>query len=151
MIWILTIKNHMQIFAKTVFSGLICASGFLIASASFAQADSTSGNRALQGRGIVLLQNQERETPVVNNLTQVTQVVQPNIGTTYGTGDGIRFANAYADCGNGTLLGGGGVCQAADGYASMPTSQPNGNGWQVICDAFQGGYVVAQATAKCSY
>jgi hypothetical protein len=124
------------------------------ASYATAQADSTTGSRALQGRPIVSLQNQERETPVINNTTQVTQqitqVIQPSISTASGSGSGFRFANAYASCGGGTLVGGGGSCQAANGYASMPTSQPNGNGWQVICDAFQGGNVDAYAWATCS-
>lgn len=119
------------------------------------QDDSTCGNGALNGyTPKIPLKYQERETPVVNNVTnttnQITQVVQPNITTSSGSGDGIRFANAYAGCGSAVMVGGGGTCEAADGYASMPTSQPNGNGWQVVCDAFNGGYVIARVWATCS-
>lgn len=113
-------------------------------------ADSSAGRNALRGNPVIDQKYLPAQpTPIVNNITQVTQVIQPSVSVSEGIGDGIRFANAYADCG-GVLLGGGGSCTAADGYASMPTSQPNGNGWQVICDAFQGGYVVARAWATCS-
>lgn len=128
--------------------------GMLSVNAAFAQADSTTGNGALNWRAIIPLYAQERETPVVNNTTvqQITQVVQPNAGTTSAQGSGIHFANAYASCNaGGTLLGGGGSCRAVNGYASMPTSQPSGNGWQIECDAFEQGYVVATAYANCSY
>lgn len=122
-----------------------------------AQADSTNTVR-LTGVPIVKLRNQERETPVTNNITnttqqvtqQITQVVQPNVSTASGSAYGNRFATAWANCGSGTLLGGGGSCSADNGYAAMPTSQPNGNSWQVICDAFQGGNVAANAWATCS-
>jgi|GEM_PF-4467932 len=86
----------------------------------------------------------------VNNITNVTQVVQPNVTTAAGSASGFRFATAWANCGGATLLGGGGSCRADNGYAAMPTSQPNGNNWQVTCDAFQGGNVVASAWATCS-
>lgn len=129
----------------TYYPPTICGRGF---------DDSTCGNGAGRGTPQIPLKYQERETPVVNNVTnttnQITQVVQPNITTSSGSGDGIRFANAYAGCGSAVMVGGGGTCEAADGYASMPTSQPNGNGWQVVCDAFNGGYVIARVWATCS-
>lgn len=116
--------------------------------------DSTAGSRALSGRGIVPLKNQERETPVTNNITnttnQITQVIQPIITTESGSASGLRFATAWANCGGAKLVGGGGSCSADNGYAAMPTSQPNGNSWQVICDAFQGGFVTANSWATCS-
>jgi hypothetical protein len=135
-------------FKKSVFAILFVAS--CVSLQAFAQADSTSGNKALRGRPVLPLQNQERETPVTNNITQVTQVIQPNITQVSASGSGFRFGHAYASCGGGTVVGGGGYCDAANGYASMPTSQPNGNGWQVVCDAFQGGNVTAVAVATCS-
>ena len=151
----------MKSLKKTVKYGSIAAiCAFALTSAPLhAQFDdSTAGSRALSGRGIVPLKNQERETPVTNNITnttqqvtqQITQVVQPNVSTASGSAYGNRFATAWANCGSGTLLGGGGSCSADNGYAAMPTSQPNGNSWQVICDAFQGGNVAANAWATCS-
>lgn len=117
--------------------------------------DSSAGSRALTGRGIIPLKNQERETPVTNNITnttqQITQVIQPTITKATGSASGFRFATAWANCSPGTtLVGGGGSCSADNGYAAMPTSQPNDNSWQVICDAFQGGNVTANAWATCS-
>lgn len=121
---------------------------------SSAQADSTNTVR-LTGVPVVKLRNQERETPVTNNITnttqQVTQVIQPTITTASGSASGFRFATAWANCSPGTtLVGGGGSCSADNGYAAMPTSQPNGNSWLVICDAFQGGNVTANSWATCS-
>ena len=120
---------------------------------SSAQADSTNTVR-LTGVPVVKLRNQERETPLTNNITnttqQVTQVIQPTITTASGSASGLRFATAWANCGGATLVGGGGSCSAGNGYAAMPTSQPNGNSWMVVCDAFQGGFVTASSWATCS-
>ena len=125
-----------SVFTKSI---LIASISMSLAGYAHAVADSTTGNGALNGTPLIPLKYQERETPVTNNITnttqQITQVIQPSISTSYGVGDGFRFANAYAGCGGAVMVGGGGTCQAADGYAAMPTSQPNGNGWQVVCDA----------------
>lgn len=121
---------------------------------ALAQVDS-GGVPPLRGNPRLLpLALQERETPVTNNITnttqQVTQVIQPTITTASGSASGLRFATAWANCGGATLVGGGGSCSAGNGYAAMPTSQPNGNSWMVVCDAFQGGFVTASSWATCS-
>lgn len=139
---------------KCIFSVLLAAAGVVAhAQAGCGQGfdDSSCGSRALTGIPKIALKNQELQpmgSPVYN--TNVTQVVQPNVTTTSGSASGFRFATAWANCGGGILLGGGGSCRADNGYAAMPTSQPNGNNWQVTCDAFQGGNVVASAWATCS-
>lgn len=143
----------MTSFKKPAIAVFIAVTGALFAGYASAQADSTSGNRALQGRPIVLLQNQERETPVINNTTvqQITQVVQPNTYQASGYGSGYNAAAAYADCGGGTLLGGGGSCSNGVGLVAVATSQPSGNGWYLVCGAgFQDGIVDATAYAVCS-
>lgn len=144
-----------SVFKKPTFVALFALSSALFTGHVFAQADSTSGNRALQGRPIVLLQNQERETPQVTNTTNVTQlvtqVVQPNTYQANGSGAGWRFASAYADCGGATLLGGGGSCWAPQGFTVLATSQPNGNGWLVSCDTTKDQDNYASAYAICSY
>lgn len=119
---------------------------------ALSQADSTSGNRALQGRGIVPLQNQERETPVINNnsTTNVTQVVQPRTYQVSGQGSGQTTAQAYADCGGGTLLGGGGTCNDLNGLVAVAGSQPSGNSWVIGCQSLNYKVVFATAYAVCS-
>ncbi len=123
-------------------------------SSVYSQADSGSVPPLRGTPRILPLSMQERETPVTNNITnttqQITQVIQPNITTASGSGYGFRFATAWANCGGATLVGGGGSCNADNGFAAMPTSQPNGNSWMVVCDAFQGGNVSASAWATCS-
>ncbi len=120
---------------------------------SSAQADSTNTVR-LTGVPIVKLRNQERETPVTNNITnttnQVTQVVQPNTYQTSGSGSGQTTASAYAGCGGGTLLGGGGSCNDGQGLVAVANSQPNGNGWSVGCQSLNYNVVYANAFAVCS-
>lgn len=135
------------IYTAAALSSIVCG-------AAFAQADS-SDVPPLRGTPRVLpLAMQERETPVTNNITnttqQITQVIQPNISTASGSAYGFRFATAWANCGGATLVGGGGSCSADNGFAAMPTSQPNGNSWMVVCDAFQGGNVSANSWATCS-
>ncbi len=136
------------IYSAAVLSSIVCGS-------VFAQADS-SDVPPLRGTPRVLpLAMQERETPVTNNITnttqQITQVIQSTISTASGSASGLRFATAWANCSPGTtLVGGGGSCSAGNGYAAMPTSQPNGNSWMVVCDAFQGGFVNASSWATCS-
>lgn len=144
-----------SVFKKPAITALIVLSSVLFAGQAFAQADSTTANRALQGRPLVLLQNQERETPQVTNTTNVTQlvtqVVQPNTYQSSGSGSGWRVASAYADCGGATLLGGGGSCWAPQGFTVLATSQPNGNGWLAVCDTTKDQDNYASSYAICSY
>lgn len=122
---------------------------------SFAQADSTNTVR-LTGVPIVKLRNQERETPVTNNITnttnQITQTIQPDTYVASGGGSGYNSAGASADCGGGgVVLSGGGSCTNGQGLVAIASSQPNGNGWYVSCGAgFQDGPVNATAYAVCS-
>lgn len=136
--------------AKYLFITAICIAAITPLHAQFQ--DSATGSRALSGRGIIPLKNQERETPVTNNITEVTQVVQPNTFVASGSGLGYNSAQAYAACGGGNvLLGGGGSCSNGQGLVSIATSQPNGNGWLIACGAgFQDGMVQATAYATCS-
>lgn len=120
---------------------------------SFAQADSTNTVR-LSGVPIVKLRNQERETPVTNNITnttnQVTQVVQPNTYQVSGAGSGPTTAAAWANCGGGTLLGGGGSCTDNLGLVAVGSSEPSGNSWVIGCQSLNYNYVFATAYAVCS-
>lgn len=146
---------------KTILSAVVAALGILAAGQAMAQADSTTGNGAGNWNAVIPrghLDLPAAPTPIVYQNTyttqqvtqQITQVIQPSITTATGSSSGNRFATAWANCPSGTLVGGGGSCSADNGYAAMPTSQPNGNSWQVICDAFQGGNVSASAWATCS-
>ena len=126
------------------------ASAVLFGSSAMSQSDS-SNVPALRGTPIVPLRLQQRETPVVNNITQVTQVVQPNTYQTSGSGSGQTTASAYAGCGGGgTLLGGGGSCNDGQGLVAVAVSQPNGNGWSVGCQSLNYNVVYADAYAVCS-
>lgn len=120
---------------------------------SSAQADSTNTVR-LTGVPIVKLRNQERETPVTNNITnttnQVTQVVQPNTYQVSGSGQGPTVAQAWANCGGGTLLGGGGSCNDGQGLVAVGSSEPSGNSWVIGCQSLNYYQVYATAYAVCS-
>lgn len=120
---------------------------------SSAQADSTNTVR-LTGVPIVKLRNQERETPVTNNITnttnQVTQVVQPNTYQVSGSGQGPTTAAAWANCGGGTLLGGGGSCTDNQGLVAVGSSEPSGNSWVIGCQSLNYNWVFATAYAVCS-
>lgn len=125
---------------------------------ALAQVDS-GGVPPLRGNPRLLpLALQERETPVVNNTTQVTQnvtqqvtqVVQPNTFQTSGSGSGQTTASAQADCNGGTLLGGGGSCSDGQGLVAVAVSQPNGNSWVVGCQSLNYNVVYANAYAVCS-
>ena len=124
---------------------------------SSAQADSTNTVR-LTGVPIVKLRNQERETPVTNNITnttqqvtqQITQVVQPNTYQVSGSGQGPTTAAAWANCGNGTLLGGGGSCTDGQGLVAVGSSEPSGNSWVIGCQSLNYYQVYATAYAVCS-
>lgn len=125
---------------------------------ALAQVDS-GGVPPLRGNPRLLpLALQERETPVVNNTTQVTQnvtqqvtqVVQPNTYQVSASGVGNTTSSAFADCGGGTLLGGGGSCNDNQGLVAVAASQPNGNGWYVGCQSLNYVTVQSNAYAVCS-
>lgn len=127
---------------------------------ALAQVDS-GGVPPLRGNPRLLpLALQERETPVVNNTTQVTQnvtqqitqTIQPDTYVASGGGSGYNSAAASADCGDGgVMLSGGGSCENGQGLVAVAASQPNGNGWYLSCGAgFQDGPVNATAYAVCS-
>jgi hypothetical protein len=143
-----------SIYKKTILSFGIAASGFFALGQAFGQApcDSTCGNGAGNWRAVVPLYAQERETPVVNNITQVTQTIQPDTYVASGGGSGYNAAAASADCGGGgVMLSGGGSCENGQGLVAVASSQPNGNGWYLVCGAgFQDGPVNATAYAVCS-
>lgn len=78
------------------------------------------------------------------------QSIKPN--TTYqaaGTSSGQSTATAQADCGGGTLLGGGGSCRNNKGLVGISASYPNGNLWLVKCDSDSNELVIATANAIC--
>lgn len=135
------------IYTAAVLSSIVCGS-------VFAQADS-SDVPPLRGTPRVLpLAMQERETPVTNNITnttqQITQVVQPNTYQVSGNGSGPTTAAAWANCGGGTLLGGGGSCNDGQGLVAVGSSQPSGNSWVIGCQSLNYNYVWATAYAVCS-
>lgn len=120
------------------------------------QDDSTCGNGALSGYiPKIPLKYQELQpmgSPIINNVTNtsVTQVVQPNTYQVSGTGSGQTTATAQADCGGGTLLGGGGTCQDNQGLVAVAGSSPVGNSWVIGCQSLNYKPVFATANAICS-
>lgn len=141
-------KSKVKLTALATIAILACCAFSLQATA---QADSTSGNKALRGRPVVPLQNQERETPVTNNITQVTQVSSGMDGaySSQSANGGYSVASAYASCGGGKVVSGGVSC---GGYAVAIASEPNGNGWYGVCSRTAGnenGYVSISTTAIC--
>lgn len=120
------------------------------------QDDSTCGNGALSGyTPKIPLKYQELQpmgSPIINNVTNtsVTQVVQPNTYQVSGTGSGLTTATAQADCGGGTLLGGGGTCQDNQGLVAVAGSSPVGNSWVIGCQSLNYKQVYATANAICS-
>ena len=125
---------------------------------ALAQVDS-GGVPPLRGNPRLLpLALQERETPVVNNTTQVTQnvtqqvtqVVQPNTYQVSGYGSGPTTAQAWANCGGGTLLGGGGSCTDYSGLVAVGSSEPSGNSWVTGCQSLNYNQVYAASYAICS-
>lgn len=141
-----------QKFKKITLIGLVFGLALLGASAYAQFQDSSAGTNAL--RGVPVIQQKylpPPPTPVVNNITQVTQVVQPNTYPASGSGSGYNSATAYADCGSGKVLGGGGTCSNGQGLVAISISEQNGNGWSIACGAgFQNGRVDATASAVCS-
>lgn len=145
-------------FKKTILIAMLASTGAVLCTAAMAQAhcgkgqdDSTCGSRALTGRGIVPLRNQERETPVVNNTTvnQITQVVQPNTYQTASSGYGYHNSSAYASCGGAKVLSGGVACDAGGQTTSVTYTRPEGNGWYGSC-LTESGFVTTTAYAVCS-
>jgi len=134
---------------KSVFALLlVTATG-----AVFAQAD--SGDipplRGTPNRLPLSMQElQPMGSPITNNISNITQVVQPNTFQRSGSGSGQTTANAYASCAGGTLLGGGGSCSDGQGLVAVAVSQPNGNGWSVGCQSLNYNVVYANAYAVCS-
>lgn len=121
----------------------------------FAQAD--SGDipplRGTPNRLPLAMQElQPMGSPIVNNVTQVTQTIQPDTYVASGGGSGYNSAGASADCGGGgVMLSGGGSCTNGQGLVAVASSQPNGNGWYLSCGAgFQDGTVFATAYAVCT-
>jgi hypothetical protein len=116
--------------------------------------DSTCGNRALSGYipKIPLKYQELQVIPPANvtNVTNVTQVVQPNTYQVSGSGSGQTIASAQADCGGGTLLGGGGSCSDGQGLVAVAASNPSGNSWVIGCQSLNYKPVFATANAICS-
>ena len=122
-----------------------------------AQADSTTGNGAGNWNAVIPrghLDLPAAPTPIVYQNTyttqQVTQVVQPNTFQVNGTGSGQTTATAQADCGGGTLLGGGGTCSDGQGLVAVAGSSPVGNSWVIGCQSLNYKPVFATANAICS-
>lgn len=139
--------------SKLVLS-LAVATLLMTAGSSFAQQDS-GDVPPLRGTPSVLpLSMQERETPVTNNITnttnQITQVVQPNTYRVSGSGTGPTTASAWANCGGGTLLSGGGSCTDFTGLVAVGSSEPSGNAWVIGCQSLNYRQVFATAYAICS-
>lgn len=132
---------------------VVASASTIFCSSAISQSDS-SNVPALRGTPIVPLRLQQRETPVVNNITnttnQVTQVVQPNTYQVSGSASGPTTAQAFANCGGGTLLGGGGSCTDYQGLVAVGSSEPSGNSWAVGCQSLNYNYVFATAYAVCS-
>ena len=127
-------------------------------SSVYSQADSGSVPPLRGTPRILPLSMQERETPVTNNITnttqqvtqQITQVVQPNTYQVSGSGQGQTTAAAWANCGGGTLLGGGGSCNDYSGLVAVASSEPSGNSWVIGCQSLNYKVVYATAYAVCS-
>lgn len=151
-----------QKFKQLVQIGVAAGLAVLAASAYAQFHDSSIGTNALRGVPTVPQKYLPAQpTPIVNTYTtqqitqnvtqQVTQVVQPSTYIASGAGSGWNAADAYADCGGGTMLSGGGSCTNGIGLVSVSASQPNGNGWYIACGAgFQNAPVYATAYAVCS-
>lgn len=154
-------------FAGKTFATLMLAVAALSSGSAMAQVPAVLGGPAcnatgtcdstdvtvLRGIPIVRLVNQERETPVVNNITnvtqQVTQVVQPNTYEVSNGSGGWNVAAVSVDCGGGKMLSGGGNC-SGPGLTALTISQPNGNGWYARCDGVNDGGVGVSVYAVCS-
>ena len=128
-----------------------CAAAFCLSvlstTSSFAQFDdSSTGYRALNGRAEIPLNNQQRETPVVNNITQVTQVSSGMEGSYAqssgwnGGGNGTWIAVSSASCGGGKVVSGGGQCNDfVSSWARIQQSYQSGNSWVLVCAAGAAG------------
>lgn len=141
---------------KSVFSMVLMAAGIAGAQVPIAPqgfCDSTCGSGALRGTPKIPLKYQELQemgSPIVNSVTNVTQVVQPQTYQVTNSAYGQTTAGASVDCGGGTLTGGGGTCNDNSGLVAVAASQPNGNGWYVGCQSLNYQGVTATVYAVCS-
>lgn len=151
-------------FKKTMAAAALALTGLLPIGQAFAQADSTTGNGALNWRALVPLYSQERETPVVNNTTQVTQNVTQqlissgmdgaytNTSGWNGGGAGTWEVASYASCNGGKVVSGGGQCtDFTTSWSRLKSSYPSGNGWVAVCaaDGASNGAIYAAAEVVC--
>lgn len=127
------------------------ASAVLFGSSAMSQSDS-SNVPALRGTPIVPLRLQQRETPVVNNITQVTQIISPTTYQNSGSAGGIGLATAAVGCnGSDSLVGGGGSCSDGAGLVAIASSVPyTSNGWYIGCQSLNGNPLTATVYAVCS-
>lgn len=146
---------------KTILSAVVAALGIFAAGQAMAQADSTTGNGVGNWNAVIPrghLDLPAVPTPIVYQNTyttqqvtqQITQVVQPNTYQASGSGSGQTNAQAWANCGSGTLLGGGGSCSDGFGLVAVASSEPNGNSWVIGCQSLNYKVVYATAYAVCS-
>jgi hypothetical protein len=142
-----------------VATGLLMTSVSPLAQTQTCNATGTCGHVSaprMTGSFVVPLVNQERETPVVNNITNVTQQVTQVVPfTTYAVlayGAGNTSSAAYASCGGGKLVSGGVTCSDYSGAHAAPRiSEPSGNGWYAACHSISSGTTVhTKVTAICS-
>jgi hypothetical protein len=138
---------------KTILLTVAVMCSFVSIGQALAQADSTTGNRAGNWNAVIPrghLDLPAQPTPIVNNISNITQIVQPNTFQVSGTGAGQTTATAQADCGGGTLLGGGGTCSDGQGLVAVAGSSPVGNSWVIGCQSLNYKPVFATANAICS-
>ena len=141
----------MKFFTKSLLAVVACSAGILT-SPLFAgpiPCDGTCGNRALTGNPIVTLQHQERETPTVNNITQVTNAAMTGAYISSAGNGGWSITDAYASCGGGAVVSGGVSCGS---NSVVLVSEPSGNGWYGVCSRTAGnenGPTTIQTTAVC--
>lgn len=146
---------------KTILSAVVAALGIFAAGQAMAQADSTTGNGVGNWNAVIPrghLDLPAVPTPIVYQNTyttqqvtqQITQVVQPNTYQVSGSGQGQTTAAAWANCGGGTLLGGGGSCTDGQGLVAVGSSEPSGNSWVIGCQSLNYKVVYATAYAVCS-
>lgn len=142
--------------SKLIYTAIAAA---LLAGAISASAQSDSSHvPPLRGTPVVRAPHLPvQPAPIVNNITQVTQVVQPNtytISSGWQGGVGVWLAAASASCDGATLISGGGQCTTfGDSWGRAKNSYPSGNSWVYECGADENGSdgtIYASATAVCS-
>lgn len=146
-----------SIYKKTILTVAIAATAFLSAGQVFAQADSTTGNGALNWRALVPLYAQERETPVIQQFFPVTRVAPstyPSYGGVAGGGGGTWLTTSTSSCGSDTLVSGGGQCWTpGNSFGRVQQSYPSGSSWVLVCGADENGSdgsIYGQAYALCT-